>query len=225
LCACSGEACWCCGQQGFPTLVSKQTASLLPRLNYLALLQIKDALEEVLRNEEPSCSSGGSGGGGPGAAGSGADGGVQSPSSGAGGDGQAAGSGARFNTCLLNLYEDGSRYVGWHKDDERGLGDDPEIASASFGGTRDFQLREAGPGSAAGGGRKLCVPLGNGDVLIMRGTLQRYWQHTVPKRARGVARISLTFRRVVGGGGGDGGGSCGGVRGARAGSSPSPANS
>jgi hypothetical protein len=173
-------------------------------------------VEEVLHAEEPDGSSGGcAGGGGGGAwapggeAASSSGGALESGSSGKGGGG--AGAACRFNSCLLNLYEDGSRYVGWHRDDERGLGEDPEIASASFGGTRDFHLRECtagvGGGGGGGGGRKLCVQLANGDVLVMRGALQRHWQHAVPKRARaGAARISLTFRRVAteppGGGGG-----------------------
>jgi hypothetical protein len=74
---------------------------------------------------------------------------------------------------------------------------DHQIVSVSFGATRDFHLREA----AAGGGaarRRLCVRLSPGDVLVMRGALQRRWQHALPKRA-GVdgPRVSLTFRRIV----------------------------
>mgnify|MGYP001811078255 CR=1 FL=1 len=119
------------------------------------------------------------------------------------------GNGGAFNSALLNLYEDGTRYVGWHRDDEKVFGADPEIVSVSFGVTRDFQLREvkekgSGAGSSGGVGgrgaerRRLCVRLSPGDVLVMRGTLQRYWQHCLPKRA-GVdgVRVSLTFRRIV----------------------------
>ncbi len=46
--------------------------------------------------------------------------------------------------------------------------------------------------------RKLRYPLGPGDVLIMSGTTQDFWTHSVPKRA-GVEqpRVNLTFRKVV----------------------------
>jgi alkylated DNA repair dioxygenase AlkB len=38
-------------------------------------------------------------------------------------------------------------------------------------------------------------PLGHGDVLVMGGSCQRTWEHTVPKTARGTGpRISIQFR-------------------------------
>lgn len=45
---------------------------------------------------------------------------------------------------------------------------------------------------------KFCFQLGNGDVLVMRGNMQRDWEHAVPKRkaVRGT-RLSLTFRTVL----------------------------
>ena len=68
-----------------------------------------------------------------------------------------------------------------------------QIASLSFGAARDFQLRETG-----GRQRRVALQLSAGDVLVMAGSLQRHWQHCVPKRARAQGpRVSLTFRRVV----------------------------
>ncbi len=103
--------------------------------------------------------------------------------------------GCRFNSLLLNQYRDGSDYMGWHCDDERELGDRPVIASLSFGESRFFDLRHRDY-------RHNELPrqrfeLGSGDVLIMRGETQRYWQHRVPKQVRrGGCRINLTFRSV-----------------------------
>jgi DNA oxidative demethylase len=34
-------------------------------------------------------------------------------------------SGQRFNFCLVNYYADGTRYIGYHSDDEKDLGDYP----------------------------------------------------------------------------------------------------
>ena len=47
-------------------------------------------------------------------------------------------SGATFNSCLLNLYHDGSEGMAWHSDDEKSLGRNTTIASLSFGAERKF---------------------------------------------------------------------------------------
>ncbi len=49
-----------------------------------------------------------------------------------------------FNSCLANLYENGSQAVGWHSDDEPSLRSPQQenvvIASLSFGATRQVLL-------------------------------------------------------------------------------------
>ena len=50
----------------------------------------------------------------------------------------------------------------------------------------------AGLGSVAGGGDG--VVGGGGDLLVIGGTAQRTWQHSVPKVAHAGPRISLAFR-------------------------------
>jgi len=72
-------------------------------------------------------------------------------------------------------------------------GSQPTIASVSFGAARDFVLRHNLDRS-----RKISTTLSAGDVLIMAGTMQEHWQHSIPKR-KGVTepRINLTFRRIV----------------------------
>lgn len=100
--------------------------------------------------------------------------------------------GAEFNSVLLNWYRDGGDYLNWHADDEKELGINPVIASANFGETRDFLLKRNDDAS-----KKLAIPLKHGTLLLMRGELQHYWQHSVPKR-KGVrgSRFNLTFRRI-----------------------------
>jgi len=49
--------------------------------------------------------------------------------------------GRNFNSVLLNRYNGGNDYVGWHSDDEKLYGPTPEIASLSFGCDRDFILK------------------------------------------------------------------------------------
>ena len=46
--------------------------------------------------------------------------------------------------------------------------------------------------------REPALDLGQGDLLVMGGTSQRTWQHSVPKTAKPVGpRISITFRHAV----------------------------
>jgi alkylated DNA repair dioxygenase AlkB len=98
----------------------------------------------------------------------------------------------KFNSVLLNWYRNGEDYLNWHADDEKELGENPVIASVNFGETRDFILRRNDDPS-----KKITIPLGHGTLLVMRGGVQRFWQHSVPKRrkVRG-SRFNLTFRRI-----------------------------
>ena len=38
--------------------------------------------------------------------------------------------GVEFNSCLLNLYRDGSDHMGWHSDNEKLYGDNPTIGKS-----------------------------------------------------------------------------------------------
>jgi alkylated DNA repair dioxygenase AlkB len=82
--------------------------------------------------------------------------------------------------------------MGWHRDNEPELGPNPVIASVSLGATRIFKLRHHQDKAL-----KLDVPLDNGSVLIMQGSTQHFWEHSIPKTARPVGpRINITFRLV-----------------------------
>lgn len=104
-----------------------------------------------------------------------------------------------FNYALCNLYRDGKDYMGYHTDNERELGEDPVIVSLSIGATRDFHVKP----------RKLrsspvtidsCIhkfQLTNGSLLVMSGSMQRYWQHSLPARSKiSEPRINITFRVI-----------------------------
>ena len=97
----------------------------------------------------------------------------------------------KFNSVFCNLYQDGSKYIGWHADNEKGLDPDPEpvIASISLGATRDFQLRHNST-------KETCtIPLHSGNLLVMYGNCQKDYKHQVPKRLKvKEPRINLTFR-------------------------------
>lgn len=101
-------------------------------------------------------------------------------------------SGASFNTVLLNHYRDGRDSVSWHADDEDVLGENPVIASLSFGEERRFHFRHKKTGD------RVSVDLPHNSLLIMRGATQHHWLHQIPKTARQIRpRINLTFRHTA----------------------------
>jgi alkylated DNA repair dioxygenase AlkB len=98
---------------------------------------------------------------------------------------------ASFNTVLLNQYRDGRDSVSWHADDEEVLGENPVIASLSFGEERRFHFRHKTTGD------RISVDLPHNSALIMSGETQHCWLHQIPKTARQVGpRINLTFRKT-----------------------------
>lgn len=101
--------------------------------------------------------------------------------------------GAPFNSVLLNLYRDGQDAVGFHADREKELGPDPLIASLSIGATRRFVLKHAKRRDVA----PLSLDLPSGSLLVMGGTLQRFWRHALVRTRSPVGpRINLTFRHI-----------------------------
>jgi alkylated DNA repair dioxygenase AlkB len=97
-----------------------------------------------------------------------------------------------FNSVLLNWYRDGSDSLSWHADDEKELGPEPTIASATFGEGRAFLFRRRRDKKPL-----LSITLDHGSLLVMRGETQRHWVHSVPKRGGiGKSRFNLTFRQI-----------------------------
>jgi alkylated DNA repair dioxygenase AlkB len=99
----------------------------------------------------------------------------------------------RFNSVLLNLYRTGQDSVGWHRDNEKEFGENPVIASVSFGETRPFHIRHKFKKNIS----KLEIALRHGSFLLMKGKTQHFWEHQIPKTAKMISpRINLTFRLV-----------------------------
>jgi alkylated DNA repair dioxygenase AlkB len=102
-----------------------------------------------------------------------------------------AASGAAFNSLLLNLYRGGQDSIGFHTDAEPELGENPVVATVSFGSEREFLLRHRRTKEV------LTYRVGHGSLLVMGGTSQHHWRHAVPKTEGPVGeRISLTFRLI-----------------------------
>lgn len=100
--------------------------------------------------------------------------------------------GETFNSCLLNLYHDGSEGMAWHSDGERDLKKNGTIASLSFGAERKFAFKHKQTGE------KVELVLEHGSLLLMKGTTQTHWLHRLPPTKRITqARVNLTFRTIV----------------------------
>jgi len=96
-----------------------------------------------------------------------------------------------FNSCLLNLYNDGSEGMDWHSDAERELKRNAAIASLSFGAERKFSFKHKTSKET------LSVVLEHGSLLVMSGTTQSYWQHRLPPtKTIHQPRVNLTFRLI-----------------------------
>ena len=98
--------------------------------------------------------------------------------------------GEPFTTAGLCLYRDGNDSVAWHGDNiGRSSTEDTMVAIVGLGATRTFALRPRG------GGPSLRIQHRHGDLLVMGGTCQRTWEHSIPKTARPTGpRISIQFR-------------------------------
>lgn len=99
--------------------------------------------------------------------------------------------GEEFNSCLLNLYHDGSEGMGWHSDDESDLKKNGTIGSLSLGAKRKFVFKHKTTKE------KVEVFLDHGSLLLMKGETQRYWLHTLPPTKKVKSpRVNLTFRTI-----------------------------
>jgi alkylated DNA repair dioxygenase AlkB len=100
--------------------------------------------------------------------------------------------GATYNSCLLNLYHNGDEGVSWHSDDEATLGKHSAIASFSFGAERKFSFKHKQTKQS------VSILLENGSLLVMKGSTQKNWLHSLPKsKIINTPRVNLTFRTIV----------------------------
>lgn len=130
--------------------------------------------------------------------------------------------GMTFDHVMLNLYENGSVYIGRHRDNV----EERVIASLSLGAPRTFIMTHDGykpskqttasshktrssrrskatsnnpeeDSSSASLQRKRWT-LDTGSLVVMQGETQHFWKHEIPKEPKVKdGRISLTFRRSV----------------------------
>lgn len=100
--------------------------------------------------------------------------------------------GETYNSCLLNLYHDGSEGMAYHSDAEKDLKKHGAIASLTFGAERNFLFKHKTENEKAE------VFLENGSLLVMKGITQDHWLHRLPPTTKVKSpRVNLTFRTIV----------------------------
>jgi alkylated DNA repair dioxygenase AlkB len=96
-----------------------------------------------------------------------------------------------FNYLLLNYYKTGDDYISYHSDMEVLCATDL-ISSLSLGGMRRFLIRGKQDKT-----ENYELLLNSGDLMIMDGSMQYHYKHSVPKTKKLVdPRINLTFRKA-----------------------------
>jgi alkylated DNA repair dioxygenase AlkB len=99
--------------------------------------------------------------------------------------------GTGFDYVFVNRYRDGRDSVAWHGDHETS---GKVVASLSLGATREFDLRPKRESDLRP--RTIALDLAHGDLVVMAGETQRYWEHRVRKDPLvHDQRINLTFRQ------------------------------
>jgi alkylated DNA repair dioxygenase AlkB len=99
--------------------------------------------------------------------------------------------GETFNSCLLNLYHNGSEGMAWHSDAEKDLKKNGAIGSLSFGAERKFSFKHKKTKE------NVSQILNHGSLLVMKGTTQTNWYHRLPPtKTVQLPRINLTFRTI-----------------------------
>ncbi|MGV0979995.1 alpha-ketoglutarate-dependent dioxygenase AlkB family protein [Empedobacter falsenii] len=99
--------------------------------------------------------------------------------------------GETYNSCLVNLYHDGSEGMAWHSDGEKQLKRHGAIASLSFGAERKFGFKHKETKEV------ISLNLASGSLLVMKNETQDYWLHRLPPTKKvNSPRINLTFRTI-----------------------------
>lgn len=100
-------------------------------------------------------------------------------------------SGEKYNSCLLNLYHNGSEGMAWHSDGEKDLKKNGAIGSLSFGAERRFAFKHKETKQTVN------LTLAHGSLLVMKDTTQSHWLHRLPPTTKiSTPRVNLTFRMM-----------------------------
>lgn len=102
--------------------------------------------------------------------------------------------GTEFDYVFVNKYRNGNDSVAWHGDHDGTAQPGKIVGSLSLGATREFDLRPKKESELRP--RTIGIDVSHGDLIVMAGETQRYWEHRVRKDPRvREQRLNLTFRQ------------------------------
>merc|ERR1712129_599490 len=103
------------------------------------------------------------------------------------------------DSCNLMLFQDGNDSVGWHAEDEKlfqAKFRDARFITLTLGARRKFEFRLNWPEDGKHQSHQL--QMGNGDMLVMEGMLQKHFQNRVPKAGSiSAPTVSLCWRWIL----------------------------
>jgi alkylated DNA repair dioxygenase AlkB len=112
-----------------------------------------------------------------------------------------------INSCLVNMYKDGSNRIRHHRDADKAFGKDPTIIGISLGATRVIEFKRV---VYNGCNKQLSkkdketqymnfnMKLESGSLFIMAGSSQKYWTHGIsPNLDILDTRYSITMREQI----------------------------
>jgi alkylated DNA repair dioxygenase AlkB len=95
----------------------------------------------------------------------------------------------KYNMILINWYINGSDYIGYHKDDEKMIIANTSVMTISFGVERKMKIKDNNKKHI------MDIPMINNHYMIMGGTFQNEFYHSIPKTKKQGKRISITLRK------------------------------
>jgi alkylated DNA repair dioxygenase AlkB len=101
----------------------------------------------------------------------------------------------QFNSCLVGKFEFPGDKIGYHSDCSENMGDNPLVASLSFGKTRKFRMKNNKQNNDID--EQIEIDLGHGDLVMMGDKANVNYLHSVPRDTDcsvDNCRINLTFR-------------------------------
>ena len=109
----------------------------------------------------------------------------------------------QFNSALVNKYRSGNDSIRAHQDNLEIWGENPIVASLSFGTTRSFILQKVFfdknniKSMKRDQDEPICIRLAKGDLLIMAGETQKEYVHSIPPEpeCKGT-RFNVSFRNI-----------------------------
>lgn len=98
----------------------------------------------------------------------------------------------KLNSCLINYYPDGTSNIGHHSDGKGyKMGSNNAVVTISLGGSRTFQFKSKSSDFS------IDTILDNGDMVMMYGSCQQLYTHSILKEKTDIPRVSLTFRELL----------------------------